>query len=196
MTGAGMTKGERDDLARLIRQRERVMKTAAVQRSAELLADFERQMGSIYAFDQDETWKAAHAAAKESVDAATREIERRCQELGIPKEFAPGLNLLWYGRGENALKSRREELRRMAKTRIEAMAAAARTAIETHSVDAQTQLLAGSLTSDAAREFLAQMPKVQDLMPALDATTIKGLLGNGTAGDDLEDDDPDEDDEP
>ena len=54
-----MTKGERNDLAKLVRQNERLAKTAATQRSAELLADFERQLGTIYSFDDDEVWKAA-----------------------------------------------------------------------------------------------------------------------------------------
>ena len=38
-TPKAMTKGEREDLQRLIKQRERVLKSAAKQRSAELLAD-------------------------------------------------------------------------------------------------------------------------------------------------------------
>jgi hypothetical protein len=49
-----MSKGEREDLQRLVRQREKVMKSAAQQRSAELLADFENQMGQEFSFDQDE----------------------------------------------------------------------------------------------------------------------------------------------
>ena len=65
-----MTKGERDDLAKLIRQRERLMKTGASQRAAELLADFERQLGTIYSYDHDQTWKAAAVAAKQAVAAA------------------------------------------------------------------------------------------------------------------------------
>jgi hypothetical protein len=48
-----MTKYERDDLHRLIRQREKVLKSAAKQRSAEVLADFENQMGQEYRFDDD-----------------------------------------------------------------------------------------------------------------------------------------------
>ena len=54
-----MNKGEREDLQRLIKQREKVLKSAAKQRSAELLADFENQMGSEYSFNQDEVWNAA-----------------------------------------------------------------------------------------------------------------------------------------
>src|SRR6267142_1741494 len=54
VTAKPMTKSERDDLARLIRNREKVMKSAARERSAELLAEFEQQMASIYSYDQDE----------------------------------------------------------------------------------------------------------------------------------------------
>ncbi len=55
-----MTKGERSELTSLINQRARVMKAAAAERSAELMADFERQLATVYSFDQDEIWKAAN----------------------------------------------------------------------------------------------------------------------------------------
>ena len=115
MTAAGsrMTKGERNDLAGLVRQRAKLLKAAAAQRSAELLADFERQLGTIHSYDDDETWRAATATAEQAVGAANAQIAERCQELGIPKEFAPTVRFSWYGRGENASKDRRAELRRM-----------------------------------------------------------------------------------
>jgi hypothetical protein len=47
-----MTRAEREDLQRLVRQREKVLRSGVKQRSAELLADFENQMGSEYSFDQ------------------------------------------------------------------------------------------------------------------------------------------------
>ncbi len=47
-----MTKGEREDLQRLIRQREKVLKSAATQRSKDLLADFENSLGAVYHFRQ------------------------------------------------------------------------------------------------------------------------------------------------
>ena len=78
-----------------------------------------------------------------------------------------------------AAKDRRAELRRMATTRIAAMEKSARTAIEGHSVEVQTELLAGGLTSDAAKLFLEKMPAVETLMPMLNETEIKGLLGDG-----------------
>jgi hypothetical protein len=101
MSEKAMTKGEREDLQRLIRQREKVLKSAATQRSAELLAEFEQQLASIYCYDRDEIWsKAAELADKAGAEAQAM-VAERCRELGIPEKFAPGLHWYWTGRGEN-----------------------------------------------------------------------------------------------
>jgi hypothetical protein len=171
-----MTSADRNALAQLIRQRAKLMRTVASERAAELMADFERQLSTIYSFDQDEIWKEAHNAAKQVAEQAQAQIAERCRELGIPKEFAPSLDFHWYGRGQNASKDRRAELRRMAQTAIAASEKAARTQIERYSVEVQTQLLSAGLTSDGAHAFLANMPTVESLMPTIDAVQIKGLL--------------------
>ncbi len=59
-----MTKGEREDIQRLIRQREKVLKSAAKQRSAELLADFENQMAAEYHIGDDPVWEELAKAAE------------------------------------------------------------------------------------------------------------------------------------
>jgi hypothetical protein len=64
--GQAINKGEREDLQRLIRQRERVLKSATKQRSAELIADFENQMGSEFSFDDDAVWAKAMREAEAS----------------------------------------------------------------------------------------------------------------------------------
>ena len=125
-----MTKGERTDLARLIRRRAKLARDAATQRAAEVLADFERQIGTVYSYDEDDVWKAATEAAEEAVRDAQKVIAKRCDELGIPPEFRPGVSFGWYGRGQNAAKDRRSELRKMATTQIAAAEKAARTKIE------------------------------------------------------------------
>ena len=60
-----MTKSERDDLVRLVKQRERVAKTAAKQRSTAMLAEFEQKIAAVHDFNKDEVWKAAVEAAGE-----------------------------------------------------------------------------------------------------------------------------------
>jgi len=102
VTAKPMTKSEREDLAKLIKNRERVLKAAAAQRSAELLAEFEQQMASIYHYDEDRIWEQASTAAQAAVDAAQKVIDERCAELGIPARFAPGISLSWHGRSPNS----------------------------------------------------------------------------------------------
>jgi hypothetical protein len=170
-----MTKGEREDLQRLIRQREKVLKSAAKQRSAELLADFENQMGQEYSFDQDEIWEQAVKAVQPLVRLAQERIAARCRELGIPKQFAPDVDLRWRARGyDNLLEKRKSELRRMAQTRIEAIEAKAVTEIEMSCLEAQTQLAIAGLTSEVARGFVAKLPAVETLMPKLSFAEIAG----------------------
>ncbi len=91
----GMTKSEREDLQRLIRQREKTKKSAAKLRSTELLADFENQLASEFRFDDDTVWAEAAKAAQTEIDRAQKRIAARCEELGIPDRFAPDLQLLW-----------------------------------------------------------------------------------------------------
>lgn len=169
-----MTKHEREDLQRLVRQREKVLKSAAKQRSAELIADFENQMGQEFSFDQDEVWERATKIAQAALAKANEQIAARCHEIGIPKRFAPGLDLSWYGRDENATKQRRDELRKMAETRIVAIERKAVTKIELSCLAAQEQIALSGLTTEAARQFVEALPKIEALMPRLTFAEVTG----------------------
>jgi hypothetical protein len=172
---AAMSKGEREDLQRLVRQRERVLKSAAKQRSSELLADFENQMGQQYAFDQDEVWEQATKAADREIKKANVQIAARCRELGIPDQFAPTLDAVWHLRGhDNSVAQRRAELRTMAKTRIEAIERKALTEIEMSSLKAQEEIALAGLTSVDARRFIEEPPSTETLMPRLSFAEIAG----------------------
>jgi hypothetical protein len=172
---SAMTKYEREDLQRLVRQREKVLKSAAKQRSAEVLADFENQMGQEFSFDQDEVWAEASRLAEAAVSKAKEQIKARCREIGIPDRFAPRLSLTWCNRGYgNLIKERREELRKMAVTAIEAQEQKAKTQIELSCLDAQEKLALAGLTSDAARGFIEALPSIADLMPRLSFAEVAG----------------------
>jgi hypothetical protein len=170
-----ISRPEREDLQRLVRQREKVLKSAAKQRSAELLADFDNQLASEFSFDDDGVWEAAKRAADIEIDKARVIIAKRCRELGIPERFAPSVSMHWHVRGyDNSVKARREELRRVAITRIEAIEREAVVKIQIASVEAQTQLALAGLTSDAARTFLNALPSIESLMPPLSFEAIAG----------------------
>src|SRR5262249_33638161 len=149
---------------RLIKQREKVLKSAAKERSADLIADFENQLGQEYSFDQDEVWAKAVKEAEPVIKRAQQAIAARCVELGIPERFAPRLGMTWVHRGyDNTIQKRMDELRRMARTQIEAAERKAITQIEMSCLKAQEQIAISGLTSEAAREFFETLPDVKEL---------------------------------
>lgn len=171
-----MTRADRETLIKIARQRERVAKSEAKERAARLLADFEQQMDRRYSYDENEVWEKATKAAEAAVKQAKEAIAQECERLGIPKQFAPGLSLGWYGRGRNAAKSERVEMRRVAQREVESIEKAARAAIERQSVDTQEKIMVGGLTTDAARVFLEAMPTAESLMPSLTLERVETLL--------------------
>src|SRR5262249_49706973 len=120
--------------------------------------------------------KAANDAARTAIAEANEKVQQRSKELGIPKEFAPSISGGWFGRGENASKERRAELRKMGVSRILAIEAEAKTRIEVTSVELQTQIVSAGLTSKAAMEFMARLPSAQELMQPLEPVEIEKLI--------------------
>jgi hypothetical protein len=171
-----MTKHERDQLLQLVKKRERVMKVKAQERSATLLAEFDAQSAKVYHWDDDEVWAQVKERAEQAIEQAQIEIAARCKELGIPPEFAPGLQMFWHGRGHNAAAERRAELRRAAKSRIEAIEKEALSQIEALSLEAQTAIISHGLESEAAKSFLEKMPTLETLMPPLQVNDIQKLV--------------------
>ena len=149
-----LSRNETHDLGMIIKDRAKVLRAHAEEQAAACLADFEKKLSSVYSWDDDETWRRAAEDAQAAAEAAQEIIADRCKELGIPKTFAPSISVLWQGRGENALRQRQVELRRVAKTSIEAMTRAAITKIEKQSLELRTQVVAMGLLSAEAKMFL------------------------------------------
>lgn len=175
-TGRKLARHETHDLGMIIKDRARVLKAHIEAEKTTVLADFESQIAAIYEFDHDDVWKAAAEKAAAVVKEAQAEIAKRCEELGIPKTFAPSLGIGWNGRGENACKHRREELRRVAKAEVEAMAARAVVKVEQDSLDLRTQVVAMGLLSDAAQGFLTTLKPVEEVMRRLDFGDVEKKL--------------------
>lgn len=173
---SAMTKGERQELRQLVRRRAKVEKTAAAERRAALLADFERQSASIYTPDDDAAFRELHAAAGRAVKDANAKLAVHCRELGIPERFAPSIHMAWYGRGENALSERRAELRRVVTARLDALEKAAKAEIERKCVELETRLVADALSTQEARDFFTALPSIEELMPSLNPSEIQALL--------------------
>lgn len=171
-----LSRNETHDLSMIIKDRTKVLKAHAEEQAAHCMADFEKKLAAIYSWDQDEIWKAAAEKAMEVVKEAQGQVAKRCEEMGIPKSFAPALSVSWQGRGENALSQRRTELRRVAKASIEAMTKAAITKIEKQSLDLRTQVVGMGLLSSDAKFFLESLAPVEEAMHSLDFGEIERQL--------------------
>jgi hypothetical protein len=87
-----MSKAERLELAKVIRLRAKVAKDETTAEEKRLLADFETQLAAQYPEDHP-AWEQIAETARAAVAAADRQIAELCQQMGVPAQFRPGMNV-------------------------------------------------------------------------------------------------------
>jgi hypothetical protein len=165
------TAAERLELAKLVRLNARVAKDDVQARGQWLLADAEAKLAAVFQAD-DAAWADVTAAAEKHVAEADAVLAALCRERGIPEEFRPSLHLSWYGRGENAMATRRAELRKVAQRQVEALVKQAQVEIARQEAAQLTEITKAGVTSSEARAFLGSMPKPEELLPPLQALKL------------------------
>lgn len=176
---AHMTRAERENFFRLNRARERAAKNALAARSAQLTAEFERQLDTYYSFNDNAVWEEVYRRASHAVQEAQRVISETAKQLGIPKRFAPEIHAVWTGQ-QYVLRQERAELRKLARAQLTAAEKAGQIEIERRSLEIQTELVADSLTTSAAKAFLERLPSVERLMPPLELKALLSAKGDET----------------
>ncbi|MEM5312755.1 hypothetical protein VSR72_13520 [Paraburkholderia sp. JHI869] len=171
-----MSAKERNTLIEIAKTRARVAKGEIDRRAAHLRAECERELCAVSA--EDEAWRDIVDEAKAAAKHADEELARRCKARGIRASFRPTIYSNFYGRGENATRERRAELRKLAETLIAADAKEAKHEIEKWTAEVMMLLMAGLLESAAARASLDTLPSIEALLPAptlvaLDALTTR-----------------------
>lgn len=157
-----ITKAERGELQRLIRQRFRVLRAEVEQRRAELEAELAAGLTEKYA-DQDREW----AAAIFRIEEAAREANRVANDImrglygdrWVEREIVDAVAM-------NQPKQERNQLRFEGQKRIAARVQAAHLRLDQQEADLLTRLVVDALESEEARAFLAQIPTVSALVPA------------------------------
>jgi hypothetical protein len=158
-------KADRDALIRVARARAKQAEADA--RAKVLLADVLNDITAEYNA-HDALWADAVAIAEGYAAKANAQIQVRCAELGVPPAQAPGLELGWRRRSAQfSDQDRRSEVRKLAEARLDALTQNAKTAIRASALDVEEQLILGGLESAEAKEFLAALPTVVQLMPPL-----------------------------
>jgi hypothetical protein len=176
-----MTKGERTEIDRLMRDRARVAKNEIESHAVRVLANIEAQLAAVYP-ENHTAWADLTEHTRQLLADADTQLAERCRQLGIPERFRPSIDFHWHGRGENALKDRRAELRRVAQTELAARVKAAKNEVDRRTVDLRTQLAAGMLESPQAKDFLNAMPSVDDLIPPITLDDLKAIAPSFTLG--------------
>jgi len=173
MSDNTMTRAERMELTKIVRQRAKVAKDDVTAREAQVLADAEAALSARFK-EQDEAWRDITSEVRRYMAEVQEKIDARCAELGIPVNFRPGYATGWVSRGENADPIRRAELRKAVQAQAAASGRKARLEIDRQAVNIQEQIMSGALVSAGAREFLASLPTPEQLMPALELPAITG----------------------
>jgi hypothetical protein len=165
-------------LLRYLRCQERRVALLAAEHKAVIIAELEQQLASIYRYDQDEVWQEAAKAAQKVIGPAQEAVAARCKELGIPERFAPSINWTWSGRGENASRERRQELRAVGRTRAEAIEKQFIANGSRRMLELEADIVMSGLTSDSAKALLAEIMDVEKQMPRLDVKDLERLVDN------------------
>ena len=182
LTDGRLTRDDRIELENMVKLRTKVAKGDVDTRMAYLRAEFEQEMATIYKA-KDERWRHVVEAAAEAAERANAEIQKICEDNNIPQDSRPSMsNPLWFGRGENASKERRAELRKVAETRLDAMAKQAKGQIDRDDAMLRLQITAMSVTTQQAMAFLEALPSIEQLMRALDVQELEAAVPESWSG--------------
>lgn len=160
----GISKGERDELRRIVRGDFKALGMELHAREAEILADIEQRVAQ--RFQPDETALAdAEAKMGEIVGRANREMAAVVDDL---RQHVDGYDITvdrMYIPLIAATPSKRHEMRRALIAELTAEVVKAKTVMARQENDLLRKLSADALTSSGAHEFLASIPTVAALVP-------------------------------
>lgn len=171
--GAVISRTERAELKTIVRSQFKVLRQEIEQRKAEVIADAEHQIADSYA-DEDERWSRAASLAHEAVLEANLKVNAAYREL-IP-EHAESLYVV--GRLPARPARKRVMLRQEAAARIGAQVEGALLRLARQEADLIRDLAMGALESAEARQFLASIPAVSELVPVARLAELEASLGD------------------
>jgi hypothetical protein len=171
-----MNKADRDALIKIVRARAKQVEREADIRQKILLAEVQNLVSAEYSA-RDALWADAVTITEDFARKANDQIRAQCADLGIPPQHAPELTMGFRRRSSEFSDSqRRAELTKLAEPKLAALTSMAKTQIQGAALDAEEKLVLGGLESSEARQILALMPTVEQLMPllGLDDLGVKG----------------------
>jgi hypothetical protein len=171
-----LTQRDIDYIVRSLKADVKAAKARILSKAAGLKAAYEIQLNTIYPPDGDPVWNAAYAAAIRACEPHIKRVEERCAELGLGTRFRPSIYPPRWSYGDEQLfKDLRAERRRIAHAQIDEILKNDVTELEAKSSAAQKDIYINGLT-DAAREFMAQLPTIDQLVRPLQVDELAALI--------------------
>jgi lipopolysaccharide biosynthesis regulator YciM len=174
-----MTPGERRELRTVVRQRMKVLRADVEQRRMELVAEAEQRLMERYR-DQDKViedlnWRIQQIADQAGKDITDAILAVRGETDGVSirrpiKVNAPRLS---------SQIEDRTQLHRALIAGIEAQVKRALLELDRQEADLLETLALSAVETDAAREFLAAIPTVGELVPAARLKEIEAAFDRG-----------------
>lgn len=158
-----MTKSERTELQRLVRQRFKLLREEVRGRQAEMTSEIDQAV-VVKHQDRDEARAEVQRQVNRIVEKANADIDEAIASAGYHRTgsgrgwiMVPTLS--WGDDG-------RREQRRALVSDLEAKVKQAHLRLDREEVELLQALAIGALESDEAREFLGRIPTVAELVPA------------------------------
>lgn len=171
-----MTPGERRELRTVVRQRMKVLRADVAQRRMELLADAERRLMERYRA-QDKQVEDLNFRIAEITEQASREIT---DLIVATRGDADGVSVRRPVRLQTPRVSThtedRSQLHRAMVAGVEAQVKTALLSLDRQEADLLQSLALHTIETDSARQFLATIPSVADLVPAARLAEIESAF--------------------
>lgn len=160
-----ITKGERSELAGLIKRRFKVLRADVEARRAELEAELEDRIAAKFS-EEDKAWNDAMFLIQEAAREANRKANDILRGLNIDAYDSSREYEIVTARDVRQPKAERNVLRANGSKRINAQVKSALLQLDRQEADLLTRLVATGLESEEARAFLGEIPTVSTLVPA------------------------------
>lgn len=169
-----ITAGERNELRRIIRQRTKVLRADIDARRAELVVELDRQLKAETAADM-KRWDDVQVVIKLAVEEANRRANDVYREFyGTEKWGVTHDRVVVHASTPDSPDGERRVDRREGLRQIEAKVSSAQAELERREVTLLEELAVGSLESAEAKDFMARIPTVAELVPSSRLAEITG----------------------
>jgi hypothetical protein len=173
-----MKQSEIKHVSQALRARVKAARATIIALGPKLKATFEAEVSRRYPAKGDPVWLDAMKKLNQATEAQRARVAERSEELGIPHRFRPDISGPRWSDWHDCqgYKGLRAELCRVANLQIDDMLKTRLAEMERDSADIQFEIASQGCVTDAAKEFMAKLPSIDALIPAITMDEVQALV--------------------